>query len=115
MEREWPTNSHLLSGVRAYLAACKEQDKKLGALIDRMPREMPDHRAAVALVPIALAVAAATSEVDQISASIEDVRGIRILRSFDREWFERVYELTLLACLALGYGSWHLPKAGGND
>jgi len=49
-----------------------------------------------------LAIDSATAATDGIAADIKRVLSARMMRSFDREWFEDAFIYCLRACIGLG-------------
>jgi hypothetical protein len=101
LDTQWPEDETLDRVIRSSRDGYLRTLPQLGPLLAGPP-ELPVHRSCVVFLPVLLAIDSATAATDGIAADIKRVLSARMMRSFDREWFEDAFIYCLRACIGLG-------------
>ena len=101
LDTQWPEDETLDRVIRSSREGYLRTLPQLGPLLAGPP-ELPVHRSCAVFLPVLLAIDSATASTDGIAADIKRVLAARMMRSFDREWFEDAFIYCLRACIGLG-------------
>lgn len=101
LDIQWPEDEKLDRVIRSSRDGYLRTFPKLEPLLVGPP-ELPAHRSCVVFLPVLLAIDSVTAATDGIAADVKRVLSARMMRSFDREWFEDAFIYCLRACIGLG-------------
>jgi hypothetical protein len=101
-ESQWPVTEDLRNALLAILGRTGVAYKDVPSLVGELVRDIPSYQQATLLLPVALAIGSAGNALGGFLSNSALVRSARILRNFDRTYFEDAYRTTFVACMAAG-------------
>lgn len=108
LDVQWPEEEDLAKVIHAARDRYADQYPSLRELLAGPP-ELPEHRSSVVYLPIIMAIDSAAGTRDGVAGNVRHVMTARMLRSFDREWFEDAFIFALRACICCEIQDMRLP------
>ncbi len=101
-DSQWPVTDRLLNSLLLIVSRRVDTDKEVANFFRELIRDVPPYQQTILLLPCVLALGAASDDLGDFVSHPALIKSARILRNFDRAYFEDAYRLTSVAIMAAG-------------